>query len=293
MASRTSQRRGAVARTVGFSLWMLFVALFLLWQATSYRGIMSLVGEWQFDVIGRHYPTFNYAVLVFLLCLPGYLLFLRPRKRVDSERPEAAIFRSARTMLRAMIAAAIGLAVAALVTLVVMLMLPGTAGETQLIDLSKPVPAVLAQGPATLRGQIVYERTAGFDEDMLLVRRNFRFAPVVGPQQPPETLRFFVQLPPVTDQTRSGPLAMTGVLKRNGLPGEIIRLFRYAGYQIDDPYYVLYLDPAAMRWPYWTLIAQFVIGAVLALLFGLVQQRRVKVIDRQVNRRAPETLPST
>ena len=290
MVSRTRQRRWAVTKTLGFSLWMAVVTLFLLWQATSYRGIMSLIGEWQFNVVGRHYPTFNYVLLVFLLCLPGYLLFLRPRKRATSEQPEAATFRSAKALLKAIVGTTIGLGVAAMVIVVVMLFLPRDSGPRQVIDLSRPVPAVLAEGPATISGSIIYERTAGFDQDMLLARRSFRFAPVVGSSQPAGDLRFFVQLPPFDNQVRGAALATSGILKRNGLPGEIIRLFRYAGYQVEEPNYVLFVEPSAMRWPYLTLMIQFVIGAVLALAVALVQRRRVHRIDRDVHRHPAETL---
>ena len=283
MASRTRQRRGAVAKIIGLSIWIVVVTLVLLWQATSYRGIMALIGEWQFNAFGRHYPTFNYVLLVFLLCLPGYLLFLRPRKRAVAERPEAATFRSARALFKAIVAATIGLGVAALVILIVMLFLPRENGPGQTIDLGRPAPAVLAEGPATISGRILYERTAGFDEDMLFTRRSFRFAPIVGPRQTSSDIRFFVQLPPF-DATARGPAAsMTGVLKRNGLPGEIVRLFRYAGFQVEEPNYVLFVEPAAMRWPYWTLIVQFLVGAVLALMIGLVQRRRTQKIDQAIH----------
>ncbi|WP_174284547.1 hypothetical protein [Sphingomonas bacterium] len=292
MVSRTRQRRWAGAKTVGLAIWIALVSLFLLWQATSYRGIMSLIGEWQFNVIGRHYPTFNYVFLVFLLSLPGYLLFFRPRKRATAERLEAATFRSARVLMKAMLGAAIGLAGAALIIVIVMLSLPRESGSSQLIDLSKPVPAVLSEGPATISGHILYERTAGLDEDMLLVHRNYRFAPVTGAGQPGTDLRFFVQLPPADDQSRDGAFAMSGVLKRNGLPGEVVRLFRYAGYQVEEPNYVLFVEPSAMRWPYLTLVVQLAIGAILALLFALVQRRRVRHIDRQIHVKPLETLSS-
>ena len=174
-----------------------------------------------------------------------------------------------------------------------MLFLPRDSGPRQLIDLSQPVPAVLAEGPATITGRVIYERTAGFDEDMLLARRSFRFAPVVGPGQRIGDLRFFVQLPPFDNQSRGAALAMSGVLKRNGLPGEVIRLFRYAGYQVEEPNYVLFVEPSAMRWPYLTLMIQFVIGALLASVVGLVQRRRVQAIDRTVHGGSRETVSSS
>lgn len=292
MASRRRHRRWAVARTTGFSLWLAAVALFLLWQAARYRGIMSLVGEWQFNAFGRHYPTFNYVLLVFLLCLPGYLIFLRPRERAPEERPEAGLLRSATTFLKALLGAALGLGATILLILVAMLFLPRESGEAQSIDLRRP-PSVVREGPATVSGTIIYERTAGFDEDLLLARRSFRFAPIVGQRDDPDAVRFFVQLPPVDDRTRGGVASMSGVLKRNGLPGEIVRLFRYAGFRVEEPHYVLFAEPSAMRWPYLSAMVQLAIGAALALLIGLLQRRRVHRIDHRVHHPNEAGSPTT
>jgi hypothetical protein len=284
MASRRQERRGALAKILGFSAWVVLVALFLLWQATSYAGLMSLVGEWQFNAIGRQYPTFNYVFLVFLLCLPGYLIFLRPRRRGSNELVQAATLRSARALSTILFAAAGGLAAAALVVLIAMLFLPRDSGPRQQINLVRSTAVAPIEGPATITGAVIYERTAGLDENLLLASRNFRFVPVVSPRQSPGELTFFIELAPDDDRARNGGATISGVLQRDGLPGEIVRLFRYAGYQVQEPNWVLFTDPAAMRWPYLTLMAQFVIASLCALGFGLVQRRRVQRIDRDIQR---------
>ncbi|WP_425228637.1 hypothetical protein [Sphingomonas sp.] len=283
MTSRRTQQRLSVTRIAGFAAWVVIVGLFLFWQAAKYEGIMSLIGEWQFNAFGRHYATLNYVLLVLLLCLPGYLIFLRPRALAEDDRPDALLFRSARTFLRAVIGAVIGMGAIALLILVMMLLLPSERGPVQHIDLTRPALTEPHEGPTELSGTVLYERTAGFDEDMLVARRTFRFAPVVGARQGGNELRYFVQFAPADARTNAGAMTMTGVLKRNGLPGEIVRLFRYAGYQVDQPHYVLFAEPAAMRWPYITTAVQLVIGALLALALGLFQRRRVRRIDRQVH----------
>lgn len=289
MATRGRSKRWAVGRIAGFSIWLALVAVILLWQAASYRGIMSLVGEWQFNGFGRHYPTFNYVLLVFLLCLPGYLLFLRPRPQEGREGPASLLLRSATALLKALLGVAAGLGAAVLIVLVVMLFLPRESGEVQRIDLSRPALTLPREGPTTITGDIIYERTAGFDEDLLLARRSFRFAPLVGPQDEEGRLRFFVQFAPVDERTRGGTSTVSGVLKRDGLPGEVVRLFRYAGYELDDPHYVLFTESAAMRWPYLTAMAQFAVGALLALLFALLQRRRIR---RVTSPREPAAQPA-
>lgn len=283
MIRRGRQRRWAVAKMIGFSLWMAIVSLVLLWQQASYNGVMALIGEWQFNAIGRQYPTFNYVLLVFVLCLPGYLLFLRPRRHVTLDSLPAATFRSARTLLRAILATALGLAAAALVIVVAMLFLPPTAGAMQQIDLTRPITSLPAQGPTTLTGAVLYERTAGFDEDLLLARRSFRFAPVVGARDDAGEVQFFVQLAPVTDRAAPVVSNVTGILKRNGLPGELVRLFRYAGFHFAEPHYVLFTEPSAMRWPYIAAMVQLLIGALFTLAIALLQQRRVRRIDHIVH----------
>lgn len=277
MVDRRRSKRWAVGRIAGFSAWTALVALFLLWQSATYRGLMSLIGEWQFNGFGRHYPTFNYILLVFLLCLPGYLLFLRPRERRPGEAQGSAVLRSAGALLKALLGVGAALAVAVLAVLVVMLFLPRDSGEVQRIDVARPAVTPPREGPTILSGRIIYERTAGFDEDLLVARRSFRFAPVVGPQDVEEgRIRFFVQFAPVDDRARADVSELRGVLKRNGLPGEVVRLFRYAGYELEQPHYVLFAEPAAMRWPYLATMAQFAVGALLALLFALLQRGRIR-----------------
>ena len=283
MASRRRLRRISTAKVAGFIIWMALVALFLLWQATTYQGIMSFVGEWQFNAVGRHYATFNYVFLVFLLCLPGYLLFLRPGRRPGTERPEASLFRSARAFLRTLIGISAALGASVLFALGLMLRLPSQQGPVRRVDAAQPNAVPPEEGPTILSGQIIYERTAGFDEDLLFAKRSFRFAPVVGSRQGSNEIRYFVQLPPADEHGQVSDTPMVGVLKRNGLPGEVLRLFRYAGYQVDDPNYVLFIEPSAMRWPYIATIVQFVVGALLALGVALLQRRRVRQIDRRVH----------
>ena len=110
---------------------------------------------------------------------------------------------------------------------------------------------------------------------------------MVGGRQGPNELKYFIQFAPTDVRAGTGTVSMTGVLKRNGLPGEIVRLFRYAGYQVDEPHYVLFVEPAAMRWPYLATAVQLLIGALLVLALGLFQRRRVRHIDQRIHQPAP------
>jgi hypothetical protein len=275
MTNRSRQRRGELAKLTVFSVWIAAVSIVLLWQASHYTGIMAVFSEWQYNAIGRHYPTFNYVLLIFLAGLPGYLLFFRPRKRSSVSRDGYVTVRSARVFMRALFGTAAGLAIACLVVLAASLFLPNGSGPLQQIALSQSVGALPHEGLTVLSGQIIYERTAGYDEDLIVTRHNSRYAPIVAPGDPSRDLQFFVQLPPVNDGDRSGTSSMTGILKQDGLPGALIRLFRYAGYRVQDPHFVLFADAATMRWPYLLTAFQLGFGALLAAAVGLLQKRRV------------------
>jgi hypothetical protein len=275
MTNRSRQRRGELTKFTLFSIWIAVVSIVLLWQASHYTGVMAVFSEWQFNAIGRHYPTFNYVLLIFLCGLPGFLLFFRPRKRSSVSRDGFVTVRSAKIFMRAIFGVAVGLGIACLAVLVATLFLPNGSGSVQQIALSQSLGALPHEGQTVLSGQIIYERTAGFDEDLIVTRRNSRYAPIVPPGGQTKDLQFFVQLPPVNDSDRSGMASMTGILKQNGLPGALVRLFRYAGYRVENPHFVLFADAAAMRWPYLLTAFQLGFGALLAAAVGLLQRRRV------------------
>jgi hypothetical protein len=276
MMNRTRRRRQmAVAKIAILSAWIALVAVVLLWQATQYTGVMAVLGEWQFNAIGRHYPTFNYAFLVFVLSLPGYILFLRPRRRATTDLPGTGTVRSAILFMRAIFGTAAGLGAACLVVLIATLFLPGDAGPVQRIALNQAIIALPHEGLTQLSGHIIYERTAGFDEELVAVRRSSRYAPMVAPGDTTTDLQFFVQLPPVEGSAREGTSTMTGILKRNGLPGAIVRLYRYAGYDLANPHFVLFADAATMRWPYLITAFQLAFGGLVMAAAGLWQRRRI------------------
>lgn len=275
MSQRDRKRRAGVVKASLFGLWMAIVSIVLLWQITNYIGVMAVISEWEYDTLGREYPTFNYVSLLFLLGLPGYLIFTRRRRRGDDPALEKTTAGSTQMFMRGLFGFAIGFGVASLVVLAALFALPSSNGPVQRIALSKVQVALPREGPTELSGAIIYERTAAFDRDLILVRRHSRFAPIVAPDVSPRELRYFVQLPPVDDRTRGGTSVMTGTLKRQGLPGEMVRLFRYAGFQLDDPHFVLFADAWELRWPYVVTAVQLALGSLLGLLGGLWQRRRL------------------
>ena len=264
---------------VAFSLWVALVSLYFLWETAGYRGITAVLAEWQFDNFGRYYPTLTYALVVFILSFPGYLLFLKPR-RAEVSQPSAVAMRSGYVFSRALTGVAIGLAATAIFTFLAMLWLPGSQGEVQHYNVQGGNAALPREGPTELSGAIAYDRVAAFDQELIVARRNTRFAPVSATGAQTGPVQFFIELPPIDQPAASKIATMSGVLRQGGLPGEIVRLYRYAGYDIERPYFVLFVDPAAMRWPYISAAIQLLIAAILAGLVAMFQSRRWRRIGR-------------
>lgn len=280
----TIQRKRDSRRLIngGLIVWATLVSLFFLWEIIRYDGLMALLAEWQFNTLGHYYPSVTYLALVALLASPGLLLFLRVRRRDSDQRLAAATLRSATIFRRAVLGLSAACLVAALVTLMLVLALPTNAGTPRAIDLAQPVVTMPSEGATTIRGAILYDRTAAFGEDLAVARRTLRFAPIVAPHSAGVDLQFFLELPPQTASQAGGVSAMTGVLKRNALPGEIAQLFRYAGYRVEPPYYVLFVSDATMRWSYFAVAGELGLVALLFLAVGLWQHRRVKWLERAI-----------
>lgn len=267
------RRRNPALRIALVSIWIALVTLLLLWQAANYESVMSVIAEWQFGIIGRYYPTLTYLLVVLLLTLPTLLLFSRPRAPT-TRSVEATLLRSAGTFSRALFATAAALLVVALGVLLSILRLPSDKGPLQDIALNQAVVVMPHEGLTRLTGSIAYDRTTAFDEDLIITRRNQRFAPMMQAGASPSDLQYFVELPVATDANRQATSTMTGVLQRGGLPGEVIRLYRYAGYRVEEPYYVLFTGTRSIRWARFVIATELIIASVLVGLLGLWQRRR-------------------
>ena len=282
MAKTRRKRDRRQVMTGGLILWAAIVSLFFLWEIVRYDGLMALLAEWQFNTFGHYYPSVTYLALVAVLASPGLLFFLRVRQRESEQRLAAATLRSAMTFRRVLLGLSAACLVAAIATLLLLLALPASTGTPRRIDLAQPVVALPTEGPTTIDGAILYDRTAAFGEDLLVARRTLRFAPIVAPRSPGVDLQFFVELPDETMANAGTASSMTGTLKRNALPGEVVQLFRYAGYRVEPPYYVLFASEAAMRWPYFEIAGELGLVALLFLAVGLWQHRRVKWLEEAV-----------
>lgn len=269
------------------ALWIAIVGIIIFWQSINYRGVVAVVAEWQFDIIGVYYPTLTCLLLILLLTLPVAVFVIKPQKRRESLLAEVQAWQSARAYLRGLFGLAGGIVAVALAMLVAMLALPNDDGPAQQITLDRPMVALPREGLTTINGAILYARTAAFDTDQLVTGRSARFAPIVAPGSRDQNLQFFVELPPVDQQTRRGAISMTGILKRGAMPGELVQLYRYAGYRVEQPFYVLHSTAASLRRPYIVVIVQLLLAGLLIGILGAVQWRRVRALRGGADTPAP------
>jgi len=271
--------------------WVLLVVLYFLWEAASYRGFFALAAEWQLAHFSQYLPTLTFGSLVLLFGSPALLLFRRDRRRAERDdaaaiaaqseaEQEAASIRVATGFMRFLFGLAGALLLAALGSLCWTLTLPGADGPVRTVTLGTPTDRAPQEGPTRLLGAIVYKRTASFSQGLPLMRRGVRYAPVVVPNGGPAPLRYFVELGP---QDRldprpgdGGAIPSTGILVRGSLPGAIVKLYRYAGYRVEWPYFVLYASTTTMRWPYFVAATEFALGALAFLIVALFQRRHIR-----------------
>jgi hypothetical protein len=277
-------------------LWIILVVAFFTWQSGTYRGVVALLAEWQFNEFGVYHPLLTFLLFVILLAPLPFLFTQRRRKsvrasasavpateRVPVRTDVSRAIRAASRFLNVLVYTAAGCFIAALIVAFMLLLLPTAKGPMQRVTASTSSPAVPAQGLTELRGNIVYTRTSAFDEDLWFVRRNVRFAPMVEPAADPSYIRYFIELSPTDGSADTAATsARQGILVADALPGELFRLYRYAGYRMTPKHYVLFRSTMTMRWPYLVWITEFAVAGLLFGIAALVQWfRRRRLIARE------------
>ncbi len=267
--------------------WAILVSLFLLWQTLTYRGLMALAAEWQFNTFGRYYPSLTYLLLATIIASPVlWLLRGGDRAEKDGGGEGAAIDPSllpGRTFIRTILGVAAGCAVICLAVLIAMLSLPGDIGPVQRIVVGSPAAVDPRTGPTELSGALLRGRTAGLSQDLLVARQTIRFAPMLSPTGGnAETVRYFVEIGADENAaTMQGNGRREGILRRGGLPGELEYLFQYAGYDVATPYYVLFASRAALQWPYRVAAIQLaLVGLICLIVAGGLHLRRERLRRR-------------
>lgn len=275
-----------------FQAWLIVVILYFFWEAVTYRGLYARLAEWQFDWLGYYMPILTYGGLVLLFATPA-LWLLRTGGKRDADAPPLPdegerIVDAGNRLRRIFMAVSAGFVVAALATLLWTLTITGFSAPTRTLVVGTPESTAPRAGPTYLRGETLYPRTALFTQDLLFFfERDVRFAPVVAPGSKNRSIRYFVELArrPAIDKAEGTPAygdprtGHSGVLMRSDLPGSIRKLYGYAGLTIEKPYFVLYRSPVTMRWPYYAIAVQLMLGALVAFIAALLQHRHVRRVQ--------------
>lgn len=281
MAISLSKSRKQRAKSVFFAIWTAIVAVVLAEQFIHYYGLVAFVDEWQFGVFGRAYPLVGFLIPAALLASPGLIFFWRARTRSSAERLAGATLRSAVVFSRMLLGVAACFGIAALLFWVASLQVPGDPDLDQRIDLGKPVIAVPVEGPTSITGSLLYSQTAAFDQSLLFYRKSQRFAPIINPGASQSDLQFFVELPSAVNAESLREIStVRGILQRNALPGELVRLYRYAGFRVEPPYYVLFLDKSSISWPQRRMALLFFLISMIFCGLTLLQRRRIKRLEK-------------
>jgi hypothetical protein len=255
--------------------WLAVVALFFIWQGAVYAGLFARFAEWQFDQFGGYFPLASLCLLVLVIGVPVFYVL---SQRAQRERKAATPVEQGQLLFRFLATLAALAGATAVILLAYALTLSAGSGAPVRIDARSANVALHDNGPATLVGQVQYDRVAIMDADTPFSDWAVRFAPVIGSGEKGTRVRYFVQTNAAAVTAKDVPL--TGTLRRNALRGDIIRLFTDVGYEVATPHYVLYADVFAMRLPYFWGAFQ---SALVALVLGLAaaaQRWRVRRLGR-------------
>jgi hypothetical protein len=280
---RSSDRRRQAGIILAIA-WIVLVTIFLWLQATRYAGLPSILAEWEFDRFGESYPMINYILLVALFSSPALLLLPRRRRRseITPQRGLVRLVARGRGVLRLLVGLIAGVVLAVLVLVVEITGLPSAYGTPKRIDVAAVGDGYVPEGPTVLVGNLRPDRTALYDQNLLLARRHYRFVPMQPASRGDATLRFFVAIDD-TGGAASLAAAPVGILRRASLPGEVARLYRDAGYAVSSSNYVLYPNRSSMYWPFVTPLAQLAVALlVLAIAASLIQRQLRRTRERLV-----------
>ncbi|GAA0861788.1 hypothetical protein GCM10009115_05810 [Sphingopyxis soli] len=285
--------RSTPLRKLAIRAWIALCGLYFLWEGATYRGFFARLAEWQIGHFGAYAPLLTFLFLFLLAVFPAWLILRILRKRDPEPEVEPTLevqIKRAKT-LRAIFYSFAVVAFGVILGFIayILFALPGTDGRPQTIAASDAGSVAIVEGPARLvggeLGTIVF-----FGQDWYIADDRMAFSPYRPAGSGAAT--FFVQLEAKSRkrlaETTQRP-SWSGILVEGGLPGPIRVLFNALGVGISDPYYTLYRDEYSLKVRYWLQVIQWTILSIFLLLFGVLQSRRVKRLEKEAEE-AKETV---
>lgn len=267
-------------------LWLWAAAItaifaFLFYQSVNYVGLMYRLAEWQFEHFDRYFPVLSIiAILVILYLLweaARYILrrgWRKPASDTQHLRRIAARHSAAR-FLRCVAAVAVILFAG---TLVQWLQQPSSSGPATPIALASGQRATLTPGPVSVSGLHAIGPIARYSEDFLFVRRTRFLAPVGRSTSPGTPFNLFVEVRGM-DPARDVPPTMRGVLRFDAMMPEIRTLYRDADFPVAEQSAIIFANPSSANRPYFVLLAELLLFAILAWIFARHFARTAKALE--------------
>ncbi len=270
-------------------IWLGAVAALFAWQASSYRGLVEMLAEWQYARLHHYYPGITFVVLCLFFSIPLLVLLAmlwRRWKREETKNADlrAAVLGFSRRLQRFCAVAAVLAAAVAFGSFMVALLLPGDGGPARVVDTrALGSDVVIPEGRATLRGSADLNAIVRFDEQALLMHRRLYFAPLTsGDDAAAERTRIFVEVREMAHLKSPFVPVMSGVLARGALPGDVRNLYRSARMPLDERPWLLYRNAAQLRWRYFMIAAQLGLVAVLLGLAARIEARRRRRLEERL-----------
>lgn len=246
--------------------------LLAAWVAFSFQSLTAMSEAWQVSAFGTHFPALSLLLLLagpIVLGAIAWRLKYRDEPAPTSAR-EFAIAR-ARRSYHAFVAFS-GLAgLLLLFVLISWAMSPGDAGPRPRVDAHAPE---LARGGVTLIGREATGKAVIYEKKILFASRRFQFVPVESGDAAHPAVRYIVEVPPMSARVDRAEYA--GIAVHNGLPEQVIERFSSAGYTIDRPYSVIYMNAASLNWSTYVLAVQLTLVFIVLCIATLFQRATYK-----------------
>ncbi len=271
-----------------FGAWATLVGLFFFWESVEYKGLTGWLAEIQFAYLGTYFPVVTYLLFVALFSIPLFIYALyrrrQERKQADpNERAGGRALAASTRRMRTLFGVAAGVGVAALIALLVTLFLPDSKGGTQRIVVGSEASLSPAEGPSSLAGNHNLRLTARHTVALPFLGRDTYFVPVSGSVGNQRIVHYFAETERLGEKPFYFAPVKEGVLRKNGLPGEIMALYKNVGLSVGAPHYVLYKNRDSMRSRHVMVTAQLTLLAILIALLGFIQQWRRNRLKRKIS----------